>query len=195
MVITLLNQKGGVGKSTVAYLVACALKAAQVDVAIRDGDPQGTLTSAVRRLGEVPLVSEHAAAIIIQDTPGHLDMQNRASREMTENAIRLSDRIVIVSEMSLQCIEASATTATFLKSCLTPTATAKVLWNKVRVTTGTGQQDKSALANAIGLPGMLNWLPLASCYEDAMSIGYAKALGDRAKQRRLIEALALEILA
>ena len=196
MVITLLNQKGGVGKSTVAYLLACALKAAQVDVAIRDGDPQqGTLTSAVRRLGEIQIVGDGGAGIIVQDTPGHLDLHDPKNRAEAEQFIRASDRVLLVSEMSLQCVEAAATTAALVKACLAPRAKAFVLWNKVRVSTATGLQDKNALAKAVGLPGMKNWLPLASCYEDALAVGYAKSLSDKAKQRRLIEALALEVLA
>ncbi|MEI8294977.1 MAG: ParA family protein [Alphaproteobacteria bacterium] len=195
MVITLLNQKGGVGKSTVSYLLACALKAAHVDVSILDLDPQGTLASAARRLGEIPLANDRSTPIVIQDTAGHLDLDNPVNRAATMTVIQESDRILLISEMSLPCVEAAATTAAFLKTYQRPESKALVVWNKVRVGTSTGQQDQSELAKAVGLPGAKNWLPLASCYEDTLAIGYGPALKGKPALRKIIEALALEVLA
>jgi chromosome partitioning protein len=196
MVITFLNQKGGVGKSTIAYSLACTLKAAKLDVSVRDLDlSQRSLTNAVNRTKELPFAGDPASAIIVQDTPGHLDYENEASRKEVQAIIQSSTRIVIVSELSLPSIEASARSIAFVKSCIPATAKAFILWNKVRVNTESGKQDKDALAESIGLPALKNWLPLASCYEDTLALGYEQILADRSKERKLMEALAMEILA
>jgi cellulose biosynthesis protein BcsQ len=183
-----------VGKSTVGYLLASALKYSKVDVSIDDHDPQATLTSASERLGEVPLLSQGETPIIICDTAGHLDLENPKNRKQTEDLIRKSDRVLIVSEMSVASVEATATTAAFVKSCLSSGSKALIVWNKVRSGTSTGNQDKDALASAVGLGSAKNWIPLASCYEDSLAVGFAAAMKGKANLRKIIEALALEVL-
>ena len=52
MIITFCGQKGGTGKTTLSYLVAETLSRAGKKVAIRDDDPQASVSQIVNELRE-----------------------------------------------------------------------------------------------------------------------------------------------
>ncbi len=107
MITSLVSQKGGVGKSTLAVSIAWELHTRGARVLLVDTDPQGT----VRRAGEVaaarglagpttivigkgieqphqlPRLAPHFDHVII-DTPGHLS-------ELTRPLLLLSDVMLI----------------------------------------------------------------------------------------------------
>ena len=194
VVITLLNQKGGTGKSTLAYLLACALKNAKIEVALRDLDSQGTVRKAVQRLGEIPMADEAPTQVVIQDTPGRLPLDSPTELASAAKLIQCSDRVLLISELSIHSVEASGPAALFVNTHLPKTAKAFVVWNKVRTTTKTGRQDRDALASMLGLKSAQNWIPLASCYEEVLIDGYQKAMKNKRQFKQAIESLALEIL-
>ena len=195
MIITLINQKGGVGKTTSAYLIACALKEAGVSVVIEDLDPQKSLTNAVKRTGELQTLEENPSADhIIQDLPGHLNLDDPSNMNLVKGAIAASDRIIIPSELSIMSVETSVLTAIVTKKYIKKGAKSYVLFSKVRASTTLGKQDQSTLASTIGMKALKNFLPLSSSYELAPHIGYVQALSSNSKCRRIVEQLALEIL-
>ena len=71
MRITLLNQKGGVGKTTLVLLLSGILKKAEYDVAIDDRDPQGSASFFAERFG-VPLLNGRKPADYILTEDRHL---------------------------------------------------------------------------------------------------------------------------
>ncbi len=81
MRITFLNQKGGVGKSTVSILVGAALHAAGYRVAFDDRDSQGSVTYWAREIGKLPLLNHNTEYdVILCDTPGRLDLEHESAQ-------------------------------------------------------------------------------------------------------------------
>ncbi len=192
MNIAFLNQKGGVGKSTAALLVASALKSASLPVAINDLDPQGSLTWWGQNAGKVPLISEFKdAEVIVTDTPGHLDLEKKGIRDQFIDLIKQADRLIIVTEMSPLVMHGTIPMAELIREFKKPSSKAKVLFNKVRVSTLAGKQNQASLAKQIGFQALANFLPLTSAYDLASSLGWKSVTG---KDRTRVVNLAMEIL-
>jgi chromosome partitioning protein len=192
MRISFVNQKGGVGKSTVAALLTAALKAAGLNVAVDDKDPQGSLAYWASKVGDVPSIEQNPeAAFVIIDSPGHLNLDSAPSRLLMSSVVSSADRVVLVSEMSGFSLHASTPTAELVKQFLPAGARAGVLFNQVRKQTLVGQQDMKDLGKTIGLPVFKNWLPLSSAYEQFSSLGWSVVTG---AERERIVSLAKEII-
>ncbi len=189
--IAFLNQKGGVGKSTVCTLLAAALKVAGFRVAIDDRDVQFTSGSWAREVGEVPLISEceHADAVLC-DTPGRLDLQNEQSRSLLAEIVGQCDRAVLVAEKSPFSMRASEPMAAFIRQNLRAGANGCVLFNKVRMSTRIGKMDEGELSGMLGLPALKNSLPLAAPFEQFQTEGFSCVTG---RYRERILRLALEL--
>jgi len=192
MIISFLNQKGGVGKSTASILIASALHQAGYGVALDDCDPQGSLSFWSKSVGQIPAVGEITKPeVVICDTPGRLDLADAASVDKIRPIIEKSDRLIIVSEKSLFSTHASVPMVEMVKRFKKPKAKAAILFNKVRVGTVVGKQDESELAVELGLPALKNSLPLAAPYE-MMQVSRFSTVPS--SHRELVLNLALEIL-
>lgn len=193
MKIAVLNQKGGVGKSHVALLVASALKAAGQDVAIDDRDPQGSISYWMRSAGNILSLKENPnAKFQVIDTPGHLDLKRKSVASSVADLISEADRLVLVTEMSDAAIHGTAPMAVMIKENMSAEAKALVVFNKVRQRTLIGSRDPEALAEILGIPAANNALPLASAYEQAYSLGWSAVRG---VDRERVVNLTLEIIA
>lgn len=103
MIISVVNRKGGAGKSTTAIHVAELLRIAGHKVAIVDLDPEGTLIAwylqAKSRFPEVSRVYEGTRLrqaleeneIVVLDTPPN-------SRELAVTAMKMADRVIIPTQ-------------------------------------------------------------------------------------------------
>lgn len=192
MQITVLNQKGGVGKSTVAILLGAALESAGFQVAFDDRDPQNTVSDWAQTIGKIPLVGEgETPRVTIVDTPGRLDLNGHGGREMAEAMIRSSDRLVVVTEKSPFSIRATEPMVSLIRECKREDSVARLLFNKVRANTRVGKKDDGALIEALGMPALKNSLPLAAPFENVQLDGYKAVTG---RYRELVLKLALEIL-
>lgn len=190
MRITLLNQKGGVGKSTVALLLAGTLKKAGYDVALDDRDPQSSATFYAETFGVPSLEENPDAEFIITDTPGHMRIEGQVKKEMAK-LIGQSDKLILVSEKSPASIHGSAPMAELVKAHKGKKAKAYVLFNKVRTATAVGRQSGKAIAKELGLPALSNELPLAASFDNSFVLGLAAVKG---KNRSQLLNLALEIM-
>ncbi|MDB6055021.1 MAG: Cobyrinic acid ac-diamide synthase [Verrucomicrobiales bacterium] len=189
MRITFLNQKGGVGKSTVSILIGAALQSAGYRVAFDDQDPQQSIRLWASQVGGLPLLENSPENdIIICDTPGRLDL-NQSSP--LSQLIAISNRNILVCEKSLFSTHASVPMVEFVKRYQQPGARSCVLFNKVRSTTLVGKQNVSELSADLGLPALNNFLPLAAPFENVQTMGFNAVTG---KHRELVLTLALEIL-
>lgn len=190
MRITFLNQKGGVGKTTIALLIASVLHKVGYDVAIDDQDPQATANFFSRNFA-LPLLSERPEAeYIITDTPGHLRLEGAAKDSITR-IIAESDKLILVTEKSPASVHSSMAMAQLIAAKKRPKAKAYVLFNKVRVATLIGKQDAKPIAKDFGLPPLTNELPLTSAYETAFVSGLSAVTGEHRTQ---LLNVALEIM-
>lgn len=190
MKITLLNQKGGVGKTTVSLLLAAVLREAGRSVAIDDRDPQKSATFFAEQFG-LPLLNDSPKSdFIFTDTPGHLRIEGKTETELAK-LIKESDTLILVTEKSPASMHGSAPMARFIKKHKTRKSKAYVLFNQVRRSTVVGRSDGKELGAALGLPALENELPLSSAFENALIGGYRAVTG---KHRRELLTLALEIV-
>lgn len=185
-----LNQKGGVGKTTLVLLMSGVLKKAGYDVAIDDRDPQGSAKFFAKNFG-VPLLSENPnAEYVVIDTPGHLRIEGEVEREIT-NLIETSDKLIIVTDKSPATIHGTAPMVRLILEKKRPEAKASLLFNKVRSQTTMGKQSNQDIASELGLPALENELTLSASFENAFVTGLAAVTG---KHREEIFRLALEVM-
>lgn len=192
MRITMLNQKGGVGKSTVSILIGAALQLAGYRVAFDDRDPQGSVRLWTQQVGKLPMVEDGGESdVIICDTPGRLDLAQETAQGFLRPLIAESDRIIVVCEKSLFSIHASVPLVELVKQYKREDAKAAILFNKVRAGTAVGKQSPAELSVGLGLPALENSLPLAATFENVQIAGFGPVTG---KHREQVLTLALEIL-
>jgi chromosome partitioning protein len=192
LVITFLNQKGGVGKSTLCIAVGAVLQQAGYAVAFDDRDPQGSVTFWAREVGQVPLVGEGGEPeIVICDTPGHLSLTAAEEPVPMIDLIRRSQRLVIVSEKSLFSIHATSPMVRLVHAHKSDDARVYLLLNKVRTGGSRDLQREQNLAHRLGIPLMANFVPLSVSFEHLQTKGLSAL---RAPQFELVLKLALELV-
>lgn len=177
--IALINGKGGVGKTTIALLLAAALQEARRNVSLIDGDPQMSATTFAPNLG---LTIGDGGDIVIIDTPPN--PQHPATLE----AARTADLVVLITTPSPTDLGATAATAALLKAARSGRTV--VLFNRI--------QASNRFAN--NLPQIAANLPfpcLKKCLHQRTAFQVAQLEGWRSMPpiaREEIIQLALEII-
>jgi chromosome partitioning protein len=190
MRITFLNQKGGVGKTTLVLLLSGVLRRVGYDVAIDDHDPQGTARLFAKKV-DVPLYDPaKPAEYVITDTPGHLGIDGKGGGDLLQ-LVSASDKLVLVTEKSPAALHGSFPMAKLIVERKRPDAKAYVLFNRVRSGTTIGQQQGLDIAADLGLPALTVELPLSSAFENAFTDGLSAVTG---KRRDELLSLALEVM-
>ena len=97
MIITFCGQKGGTGKTTLSYLVAETLSRAGKKVAIRDDDPQASVSQIVNELRES---GRTAVEILDQGREGNydfivVDTLPRLSSRVLVEGVKEADRLIL----------------------------------------------------------------------------------------------------
>ena len=188
MIITLCNQKGGAGKTTLTLLLALALEEAGRKVAIVDKDPQQTSTRALSHLSQ-----NNLSKITLASKPGDFDVvfidtAPRLDKPLSD-ALNVSDRVILVSSPSPADLWSTQQTREFVLTHRKGNAPAAVLFNSV-VAGSSIARDLDALASLIGLPALTNFIARRQAYQYAVLQGW-DAL--RPAQRDEIKNVALEI--
>lgn len=192
MIITLCGQKGGTGKTTLSFLIAETLSRVGKRVAVRDDDPQASVSQLVSELREAGRTSlelwEPGRAgeydFVVVDTLPQL-----ASRVLAE-AVRESDRVILPLKPSMVDIRATLPAVEMVKENTRPGARAFVLWNMVKQGTRISR-ELEALESLIALPVLKNSVP------ERVSFTYATLQGYDAvsvEDRDLVQRLVLEFL-
>lgn len=178
MRITFLNQKGGVGKSTLCIAVGAALHAAGHRVAFDDRDPQASVAFWSREVGDVPLVQDAPDAdYILTDTPGALSEESENETSALHDVLRGTDRFVVVTENTLFSIHASSPMVLLLTRLRSPTSRTYLLVNKVR--RQAGEWAAQAVADRLGVTLLTPSIPQRACFERLQTQGL-EALDEKA---------------
>ena len=184
MTITLCNQKGGAGKTTLTMLLAMAFSSVGKTVGIIDLDPQATATRWIDQIDDssiTPYNSDDEFDIIIRDTPPMLDA--RLTR-----ALKDSDLAIVVTSPSPADLWSTQETHTFIKTNA-PKAKRVTLFNRVERGRKLSENIDS-LSKILGGKTLKSSLPYYSSYQHSLLHGW-KSLSKR--DRDAIKTTALEI--
>jgi chromosome partitioning protein len=188
MQITLCNQKGGAGKTTLTLLLAMALEDVGKKVGIIDRDPQKTSTRAIENLRRAGLTS-----IELTDKPAGFDITfiDTAPRldDSLAKAINSSQKVILISSPSPADLWSTQQSREFLKQNLAKGAKTAVLFNSV-VKGAKISRDLEDLAALIGLPALKNCVVRRQSYQYAILQGWAILKGS---ERDEIRTVALEV--
>ena len=188
MIITLCNQKGGAGKTTLTLLLAMALEEAGRSVAILDRDPQQTASRAISHLRN----SELTMIDLVEETGDHdvtmIDTSPRLD-DVLARSISESDRAILVSSPSPADLWSTQESREFVIKHLPKTSKSAVLFNSV-LKGARISRDLDELAKLIGIPALRNCVVRRQCYQYAIIQGWGIL---KPAERSEIQSAALEI--
>ena len=190
MIITFCGQKGGTGKTTLSFLVAETLSRAGKRVAVRDDDPQKSITQVVedaRSEGktqvEIWMAGESYDFVVV-------DTQPRLDSRVLQEAIREADRLILPLKPSMVDIRATLTAVELVKGCIRGAARALVVWNMVKPGTRISR-ELAGLESMIGLPVLRAQVPERIGFTYATIQGYEAISGE---DRELLQRMVLEFI-
>jgi len=206
--IGVLNQKGGVGKSTVAICLAVEAMQRGLGVLLVDADPQGTartwaevasengrpvpmvihMGATMHKPGQLPELAQGYALVVIDGPPRHGDIQR--------SMLMFADTIIIPCGPSANDAWALGETIALIVDAQTlrPELEAAILINRRKTGTAIGAGARDALGGA-GLPVLKTEIADRVAYQEALAAGQGVttyAPGDAAAQE--IKALYREIM-
>jgi chromosome partitioning protein len=193
MIITFCGQKGGTGKTTLSFLVAETLSRAGKKVAVRDDDPQASISQIVTELREA---GRTEVEIFDKDRAGEydfviVDTLPRLSSRVLIEAVKEADRLVLPLKPSMVDIRATLPAVEMVKEHTRKGARAYVLWNMVKPGTKISRELQ-------GLEGMLGMQVLKNSIPERIGFTYATLQGYEAitgEDRELLQRLVLEFVA
>ena len=185
--ITVCNQKGGAGKTTLTMLLATSLAKAGHTVGIIDLDPQGTSTD---WLNNLPSPEENLSLaedggsydVIFYDTPPALG-------DTLAEALQESDIAVIVSSPSPADLWSTQKTVSFVDEHLPENGKRCLLFNKVNAQNTFGKNLES-MGELIGVKPLSMFIPNYTAYQKAVLLGWS-ALGPKERDPVLHTAIAI----
>jgi len=185
--ITVCNQKGGAGKTTLTMLLATSLAKAGQTVGIIDLDPQETSTDWINNLPEpepnLSLVEDgEEYDVIFYDTPPALG-------DTLAEALQDSNIAVIVSSPSPADLWSTKKTVGFVDEHLSQGAKKCLLFNKVNAQNTFGK-NLSPMGEMIGVKPLEKFIPNYTAYQKAVLMGWS-ALGTKEREPILHSALAI----
>lgn len=181
MKLLFLQGKGGVGKSTLAFLFALTLQKAGRSVTIQDLDPQKSLTAWLTDTAGFEWQPD--GDITILDSPPRID------DPLVLSAICEADRILLPTTPSPAELATLRHSAAIVASNLKPGAKAFVVFNRVKKATTYGK-NLTSLAASLPIAAAKNSISDREVYKHVLLEGWG-ALDGSAKEE--IMNLALEV--
>lgn len=203
-VLSLLNEKGGAGKSTVAINLACALHRSGRRVVLIDADPQGTARDwreASPEGADLPPVvildrpelllsslKTIAADIVVIDTPAKAE-------KMSANVVRISDIAIIPVQPSAADVWASAAAVKLIQSKrdVGGTIEAAFLATRVSSTTNLSKEILKGDWNEYGIDMLDQSISNRVSYAQALSDGVSVFQTKDAQAKAEIDSILKEL--
>jgi chromosome partitioning protein len=182
-IVAFVSGKGGVGKTTLGFLLGLALQRAQRRVNFLDLDPQASLTSLLE-LHNVNRDEGAAAEFLIVDTPPRLE-----SKEVRESVQR-ADVICIPMRPSPMDFGVTTNTAELVKTIKRPDSKAFIILNQLRKGTYWSKKVETLNGSDFALSFSNSSFSLRECFAHALTVGW-DALDESASNELLNFALTI----
>ncbi len=208
MIIALLNQKGGVGKTTLATHIAGELALQGRQVILLDADPQGSALDWTQRRSQNGLPRLFSAVGLARETL-HQEAPELARRAdhvvidgppriaaLARSALLAADRVLIPVQPSPYDVWASAEMVALIREAqvFRPVLRAAFVINRRVVRTVIGREARSALADQ-PMPALLSEVRQRIVFADSVAAGQlACELAPDSAAAREIAALVRELL-
>ncbi|KRH78450.1 sporulation initiation inhibitor protein Soj [Ferrovum sp. JA12] len=208
MIIALLNQKGGVGKTTLATHIAGELSLQGSSVILLDADPQGSALDWTQRRSQNGLPRLFSAVGLARETL-HQEAPELARRcdhividgppriaALARSALLAADLVLIPVQPSPYDVWASAEMVSLIREAqvFRPTLRAAFVINRRVSTTVIGREARNALTDQ-PLPSLLSEVRQRIVFADSVARGQlAHELDADSNAAREIAALAAEVL-
>jgi len=208
MIIALLNQKGGVGKTTLATHIAGELAMQGRSVILLDADPQGSALDWTQRRSQNGLPRLFSAVGLARETL-HQEAPELARRcdyividgppriaALARSALLAADLVLIPVQPSPYDVWASAEMVSLIREAqmFRPALRAAFVINRRVSTTVIGREARNALTDQ-PLPSLLSEVRQRIVFADSVARGQlARELDADSNAAREIAALAAEVL-
>ncbi len=208
MIIALLNQKGGVGKTTLATHIAGELAMQGSSVILLDADPQGSALDWTQRRSQNGLPRLFSAVGLARETM-HQEAPELARRcdhividgppriaALARSALLAADLVLIPVQPSPYDVWASAEMVSLIREAqvFRPALRAAFVINRRVSTTVIGREARNALTDQ-PLPSLLSEVRQRIVFADSVARGQlARELDTDSNAAREIAALAAEVL-
>lgn len=179
MKITIANQKGGVGKSSISFLILSALLDAGKTVNLIDCDPQKSITEWAR---DHKLELNNDPDVTIVDTPPNL--LNPESKAQIEE----SDKVLLVSTPTFSSLQVTKNSIEVFSKL---SDNVQIVWNKVKSKQRLETRSISEYEEILGIKSYSQRISDRACLERVSLFGW-NGLDKQSKYE--IVALVMQIL-